>query len=341
MKSKRVLIIKTGFSEFLDRGISTTVSLGDVLTCTTILHLYKNDEVTWVTAWAARQLLKDNPYITELLIFGPQAFEKIAGKSYDILINLEKDIGICTFLRRVRAKKRYGFYFNERIHDIATHNNATRYLLSGQENHKNIDKTFLEILFETVGEKWQGQGYVLSRRKKSREKYDIGFNYSVGSKWPTKAWPLARWEELEKLLQNKYSLSWQQGHKNLFKYIEWIDRCRVIVTSDSLGQAIAAALGKKVIVLYGPTNFRRMQGIHNLTVIPSELACPMMPCYLPICKFDRFCMDYILPEKVALKCEELLSSSLVIRGSCLVRRVTDDERRATIRSAESFECEMS
>ncbi len=309
MKSRKVLIIKTGFSEFLDREISTTVSLGDVLTCTALLHLYKKDEVTWVTAWAARQLLRDNPHIAELLIFGPQALQKIAVNSYDILINLEKDIGICTFLRQVRAQKRYGFYFNEHVHDIATHNRATRYLLAGQENHKDIDKTFLEILFETVGEKWQGEGYVLTRRKQVPEKYDIGFNYAVGSKWPTKAWPGDKWEQLEKILQDKYTISWQQGHKNLLKYIEWIDRCRVIVTADSLGQAIAAALGKKVIVLYGPTNFRRMQGIDNLTVIPSDLACPFMPCYLPICKFDQFCMDHITPEKVALKCEELLDRS--------------------------------
>ena len=56
--SRKVLIIKTGFSEFLDRGISTTVSLGDVLICTSLLHLYKQDEVTWVTDWMARRLLK-------------------------------------------------------------------------------------------------------------------------------------------------------------------------------------------------------------------------------------------------------------------------------------------
>ena len=329
MKSRKILIIKTGFSEFLDRGISTTVSLGDVLTCTAILHLYKNDQVTWVTSWPARQLLQGNPYISELLIFGPDALEKIAGCAYDILINLEKEIGICTFLRRVRAKKRYGFYFNEQIHDIATHNRATRYLLAGQENHRDIDKNFLEILFETVGEKWEGQKYVLNRRKTIKEKYDIGFNYSVGSKWPTKAWPKEKWEQLEQILKDKYTVSWQQGQQNLIRYVEWIDRCRMIVTSDSLGQAIAAALGKKVVVLYGPTNFRRMLRIENLSVIPSESSCPFMPCYLPICKHDDFCMNHIAPERVARRCEELLGlsfrdSSLIARAPFGARVMSDE-----------------
>lgn len=107
---RKVLVIKTGFSEFLDRGISTTVSYGDVLMCTAILHRFFKDHVTWVTSWAARDILKDNPYIDELLIFGPQTMRKVLRRQYDVLINLEKDIGICTWLDQLKAGKRYGFY---------------------------------------------------------------------------------------------------------------------------------------------------------------------------------------------------------------------------------------
>ena len=307
MKSPRkILIIKTGFSEFLDRGISTTVSLGDVLLCTALLHLYKEDEVTWVTSWVARQMLEANPFIKELLVFGPPAFEKITGRRFDVLVNLEKDIGICTYLSQVRTRKRYGFYFSQKIHDIATHTRSTQYLLSGQENHKDIQKTAIEILYETVGEKWQGQGLILERRLPREVKYDVGFNYEVGTKWPTKAWPVEKWQALEKLLEKDFSVSWQRGHKNILKYIDWIDSCRLIITSDSLGQAIGQALSKKVITLYGPTNYRRMEGVENIHVIPSPLRCPHMPCFLPICKNDKFCMEYIDPVKVARMCEGLL-----------------------------------
>src|SRR5882672_8907175 len=119
-KPRKILIVKTGFSEFLDRGISTTVSLGDVLICTSILHLYKNDDVTWLTDWQARQLLRGNPYIKQLLIFGTDSLDAVASQSFDILLNLEKDIGICTFLNRIVAKKKYGFYFNDKTHSIMT-----------------------------------------------------------------------------------------------------------------------------------------------------------------------------------------------------------------------------
>ena len=47
-------------------------------------------------------------------------------------------------------------------------------------------------------------------------------------------------------------ISWQQGHKNLSKYIDWINSCRLIVTCDSLGQAVAQALGKKVVTFMAP-----------------------------------------------------------------------------------------
>jgi heptosyltransferase-2 len=304
---RKVLIIKTGFSEFLDRGISTTVSLGDVLNCTSLLHLYKKAHVTWVTSWGARQLVENNPYIGRLMIFGPDALKELAGESFDILINLEKEIGICSWMSQVKAKERYGFYFDPRIHDIATYRRSTRYLLNGQENHKNIHKTLLEILFETVGRKWKGEGPILHRPQRLKEIYDVGLNYAVGSKWPTKAWPIDKWKILETSLKKNHTVTWQKGHKNLLWYINWIDRCRLIVTGDSLGQIIGQALGKKVVTLFGPTNHHRMMGMPHITVIPSRLGCPHMPCYLPICKHSEFCMDFIPPEEVASVCERLLN----------------------------------
>jgi len=300
--SRRVLIVKTGYSEFLDRGISTTVSLGDVLICTSLLHLYKNDHVTWVTSSQAKDLLKHNTWIHELVIFGSKAINRLEEQEFDILINLEKDIGISSILGRIKAKKCFGFYFSDKTHNIETRKRSTRYLLSGQENHRDIDQNALEILYETVGKRWNGQGLVLGPKKKARIKYDFGFNYSVGSKWPTKAWSMDFWKELERILGAKYSVGWQKGHSHLATYINWLNSCRVIVTSDSLGQAIGSALGKKVITLYGPTNYQRMQNVPGVEVVPSILKCPHLPCYLPFCKFEKFCMDFISPEKVANLC---------------------------------------
>jgi heptosyltransferase-2 len=301
---RKVLIIKTGYSEFLDRGISTTVSLGDVLICTSLLHLYKEDRVTWLTAWEARELLEGNPYIHKVLIFGTETFADLRSQSFDILINLEKDISLCALLGEVKAERRYGFYFSAQTHTIETWAGSTKFLLAGQENQRDIEKNALEILYATVGELWEGQGLILAHQKPDVLKHDFGFNHAVGTKWPTKAWPMSHWKELEQLLLPNFSVSWQEGHTNLVKYIEWINSCRVIVTSDSLGQAIGSALGKKVITLYGPTNYLRMQNVPNVHVVSSRVACPHMPCYLPFCKNDKPCMDAIQPETIARLCRE-------------------------------------
>jgi len=307
-KPKKILIIKTGFSEFLDKGISTTVSLGDVLLCTSILHRYKNDRVTWLTSHQGSPLLKDNPHIHDLLIFAPAALDKIAKGSYDVIVNLEKDIGICTYLERVKAKKKYGFFFDVKRHDISTYTRSTRYLLTGQENHADVRRPVLDILFETVGGRWGGETAILNLKRKVVEKYDIGFNYAVGPKWPTKAWPKKKWQALHKILKRNYSVSWQQGHKNIQAYLKWIASCRVIVTCDSLGQIVGQALGKEVITLFGPTNHARMEGIPHTHTITSKLKCPYMPCYLPVCRYKKFCMDYISPDEVAKKCRQVLTS---------------------------------
>ena len=264
------------------------------------------DHVTWVTSWNAHRLLDHNPYIDRLLIFGPDTFRQIAGKTYDLLINLEKDIGICAFVSQVKARKRYGFYFSPKKRDIDTYTRSAQFLLSGQENQQEINKSGYEILYESVGNRWRGETAILSRAVKKAPKFEVGFNYAVGSKWPTKAWPKEHWQSLEKLLNKNYAVSWQQGHKNINKYIEWIESCRLIVTSDSLAQVLAQALGRKVIALYGPTDPRRMEGIKDITVIRSSLKCPHLPCFLPVCKYHKFCMDYISPEKVAATCERLL-----------------------------------
>jgi heptosyltransferase II len=312
--ARKVLIIKTGYSEFLDRGISTTVSLGDVLICTSLLHLYKEDHVTWVTSHQARELLEDNPFIHELLIFGTDSLDKLrAFGPFDILINLEKDIGLCAVVGQLKATKRYGFYFSDKTHNIETWTRSTGYLLAGQENQRDIEKNALEILYETVGKPWEGQGLILAHKSKVAIEHDFGFNHAVGSKWPTKAWPMAHWKELERVLKPQHSISWQEGHTNLSEYIDWINSCRVIVTSDSLGQAIGSALGKKVITLYGPTNYQRMKNVPNVQVVPSMAQCDHMPCYLPFCKqaADKFCMDHISPEKVANLCREAIAEEIV------------------------------
>ena len=91
MKNHKILIIKTGYSEILDsESNSRKVSLGDVLRTTPILHLFKNDKVTWVTDAEARPLLEHNPLIHRLMFYDFTIRDQLSAEKFDTIINLEK-----------------------------------------------------------------------------------------------------------------------------------------------------------------------------------------------------------------------------------------------------------
>src|SRR3989344_103664 len=97
MRKEKILIIKTGYSEFLDKEANLRkVSLGDVLRTTPLLHLYKNDYVTWVSDREAFPLLENNPYINRLLPLDfTTAMHLLDEEEFDTVINLEKNYDIC------------------------------------------------------------------------------------------------------------------------------------------------------------------------------------------------------------------------------------------------------
>ena len=109
-------------------------------------------------------------------------------------------------------------------------------------------------MFAVLGKKWNGEEYILGYNPKSESNiFDIGLNHKVGSKWPDKEWPDYMWHELS-TRYSVFDVTWQRGEDSLHEYIDWINSCKVLISSDSLGVHIAFALKKKVVVLFGPTN---------------------------------------------------------------------------------------
>jgi len=299
MHKEKILIIKLGYSETLDGEIGMITSLGDVLRSTVLLHLYKNAHVTWLVDEKAFPLLKGNPYIHRILSYDITSVLQLKSERFDTVINLEKVPGLCAFSDSINAWRRYGFRFDPE-NGVALAYDGTQHVLEicmDAEYKKKTKKYWEEILFEMVGVKWQGEGCLLGYKPKSPIMYDIGFNYDVGKKWPNKAWPMEYWKELEKLIGNEYTISWQQGLKDIEEYFEWINSCQVIVTNDSFGLHIAYALNKKVIALYGPTLAAEVYIPNGIKLLsPANYNC--IPCLSPKCIQSKSCMNYIKPKEV-------------------------------------------
>ncbi len=307
-KKQKVLIIKTGYSEFLDKeSNSRKVSLGDVLRTTPLLHLYKNDDVTWISDKEAFPLLEDNPYIDRLLPLDfTTAMNLLEEEDFDTIINLEKNHDICKFVNRLYSWRKYGFRYDKKTESSQAYDRAFEVLAvsSDPNSKKENERNTSDLLFEMVGEKWDGEEYILGYKPKSTEIYDIGINTLVGQKWPTKAWPIENWDILEgKLIKDGFKVTRQDKQnkevlKNIHKYIDWINSCRTIITNDSLGLHLGISLKKKVLGLFGPTPNKEVQFYGRGREILPNPSPKCMPCFKGECERGRNCMEDIAVEKV-------------------------------------------
>lgn len=307
----KILIIKLGYSETLDKEIGTTTSLGDVLRTTVILNFLKNDEVTWLVDESAYPLLKDNPYIRRVIIFNLEASMQLQRERFDTVINLEKGPGICAFSDSISAWRRFGFRFDEERGEAKAYDGAEKVLslcLDLKKKKSNL-RYWQDALANMIGKKWaEGMEYVLAYRPKHVDvMHDVGFNWAVGKKWPNKAWPDSYWKALEKLLsKNKRSVSWQKGLKDLYEYMDWLNSCRLIVTNDSLGMHLAIALKKNIIAFFGPTSSSEVylyeRGVKLLPKAPYKC----VPCLKPECIQKKNCLEFIKPETVCAEIDKLL-----------------------------------
>ncbi len=295
----KVLIIKLGHSETADPEISQTTSLGDVLRTTVILHHFKDAHVTWLVDAHAFPLLEGNPYIHRILSYDLSSVLQLKAEAFDIVVNFEKVPGLCALADSINAWKRYGFRFDAAAGEAKAYDGCERVftLCKDPEVKKTHTESWQKLLMDIIGAPWTGQEYVLGYTPKAKPAFDVGFNHIVGPKWPTKAWPEIHWKQLETLLGGA-SVSWQKGLNNLYDYIEWIQSCRTLITSDSLGLHIALALRKPVVVLYGPTNanetylYGRGAGLY-----PQGYDC--LPCFSPTCHQEVHCLKTITPAQVA------------------------------------------
>lgn len=305
----KILIIKLGYSETLDREIGTTTSLGDVLRTTVILNYLRNDDVTWLVDEKAYPLLEGNLLIRRILIFNLESVLQLGRERFDTVINLEKGPGICAFSDSVNAWRRFGFRFDSDQGVAHAYDGAEKVLslCLDLEKKKGNLKFWQDALAAMIGQEWkESEEYILGYKPSSKEKYDLGFNWAVGNKWPNKIWPKKHWEKLSTLVSKKYSVSWQKGLSNLYEYMDWINSCRLIISNDSLGMHLAIALRKKVIVLFGPTSSQEVCLYGRGIKLLPEAAYNCIPCLDFNCIQKRRCMEFISPQEVRSAIVKLL-----------------------------------
>ena len=98
------------------------------------------------------------------------------------------------------------------------------------------------------------------------------------------------------------------GATSLPEMVEWVRRCDLLVTNDTGPMHVAAALGRPLLALFGPTAPERTGPYGQLENV-LRIALPCSPCLKPFCHFEKpeECLRAISPALVLQRAEKLLS----------------------------------
>jgi lipopolysaccharide heptosyltransferase II len=155
-----------------------------------------------------------------------------------------------------------------------------------------------------------------------------------GARWENKRWPLASFAETVRRLSQEMPEVWfavtggpgdqalgeafrasapdrtldLTGRTSLPEMVEWIRLSELMITNDSGPMHVAAALGKPVVALFGPTEPART-GPYGQSGQVLRHAVPCAPCLKSRCAWARplECLTTIRPEEVCARARVLLA----------------------------------
>ena len=196
-------------------------------------------------------------------------------------------------------------------------------------------RTYQDMMADIIGLSGRPHRYVLSLTDEEREdgranlrnlgvdfsRPVIGLNTGAGRRWQLKQWREEGYLELINRLAKKRGVQFvllggpeeRSRHQRLIAragvplidagcdnpvrhFASLVGACNMIITGDTLAMHLALALGRRTIVLFGPTSAAEIE-LYGLgeRVVP-KMDC--LSCYKPTCNFTPNCMDLISTDMV-------------------------------------------
>jgi heptosyltransferase-2 len=191
-------------------------AMGDVLRTTALLPalatVHPEASITWITRAESVPLLQNNPYLTEVVSYGPDAFVHLHSRSFDRVINLDSGKISSGLASIARSPRRDGFILDPKGHVVATNPAAQAWLEMGlfddlkKANRRSYQSIMAEILALPDGD----QRYVLRLTSAEREQARahlqrlgidfsrpiVGLNTGAGGRWELKRWRMDGFREV-------------------------------------------------------------------------------------------------------------------------------------------------
>jgi heptosyltransferase-2 len=201
-------------------------AIGDVLRTTSILKPLKKKYPGCYIEWCTRQnavgIFKNNSLVDEVITIEDDAHSRINAEEYDLVINLDTSKISSAIASCATANEKIGFVLNKKGYVESTSSKSQQWLeMSAFDNVKKANtKSHQQIMYEILDLNLPVEQPIiqLSENEKlkitvkdfarniDRSKTVIGLNVGIGTKWPSKGWPIKRWQELIKNLETKITI---------------------------------------------------------------------------------------------------------------------------------------
>lgn len=238
----KILIIKLG-------------AAGDVVRTTTLLHLFKKDEVDWIISRENSILLKDNPFINQILLFDELKHSKL--KEYNLVINLEDNYESAEIVSTVKFKELFGCYaVNSRL----TYTNSSsgwfdlslisKYGKQKADELKYENKiSFQGLIFKGLGYEFKDEPYILPNSPETNLYGDIAISLKSGNRWPMKNW--AYFNELAEILKDKgFKVNYLPQRPTMLEHLADVRNHKLLISGDSLPMHFALGSNVKCLTFF-------------------------------------------------------------------------------------------
>ena len=235
---------------------------GDVVRTSTLLHLFDQDEVVWITARMNMAVLPFQRTNLRNVI----AIEDIEGQEggreeFDLIISLDDDLRCARLASALRTKQLFGAYANnDKVVYTEDANEWFDMGLSSRLGKGRADelkwenqRSYQDILFRMLGHYFQGEEYLIREDVQPVIGGPIGIEARAGARWPTKVWN--QYEQLAATLRkNGTDVIFFQERPTLREYAQDIAGVGLFVGGDTLGMHLALALRIPTVTLFTCTS---------------------------------------------------------------------------------------
>jgi ADP-heptose:LPS heptosyltransferase len=328
-------------------------AMGDVLRTTSLLPAlaegHAGTAITWITRRESCPLLERNPYVSEVLEYGPDALAQLSVRTFDRVINLDAGKTSAALATMAKAKRKDGFTIDGRGCVQPTNDAARMWLEMGifDDLKRSNTKTYQDLMLEIIGVSGTSHHYVfeLSEDERMRGRIHlqrlggdfsrpiIGLNTGAGRRWQLKQWRAEAYLELIERLASRHAVQFVLlgGPEERERHQRLVESTRVPLIDSGCGNSVrhfAALIAACGVVVAGDTLAMHLSlALRRRTVVlfgPTSSAeiemygfgekiVPQMEClgcYKPSCDFVPNCMDLITTDMVEAAVKRQLDASM-------------------------------